>query len=180
MMAMGDEVSRSQGGNNNTWCQGSPLGWMIWSPEECDSLLHEFARKLVNIRKQLPSIFSPTIPRVEKGSNCELDDNTLSIQWHGIELDNPDWGSWSHSLSFSVHIGTGDASMWMGLNACSQDLQFQLPKACTKWHLLINTANPIPNDAPKGSMAWDEKNINLKNRSLVMTLDEKLVKALKL
>ena len=32
MLLMGDEVRRSQGGNNNTWCQNNPLGWMHWQP----------------------------------------------------------------------------------------------------------------------------------------------------
>ena len=36
MLLMGDEVGRSQGGNNNTWCQDSPLGWMVWNENHCD------------------------------------------------------------------------------------------------------------------------------------------------
>ena len=37
MILMGDEVGRSQGGNNNAWCQNSPIGWMIWNHEDCDN-----------------------------------------------------------------------------------------------------------------------------------------------
>ena len=33
MLLMGDEVGRSQGGNNNTWCQDSPLSWMVWNDD---------------------------------------------------------------------------------------------------------------------------------------------------
>ncbi len=175
MLSMGDEVSRSQGGNNNTWCQESPLGWMIWSPEDCDSLLYKFVERVIHIRKKLPTLFSPPLPRTAKDFANEIDGQSLSLQWHGIELNNPDWSSWSHSLSFSVHLGTNknEAVMWMGLNACNQNLDFQLPRPCKNWYLAINTANPSPNDAPEQAIAWNEKSIKVNNHSLVMTLDEK-------
>ena len=59
MLLMGDEVGRSQGGNNNTWCQDNPLGWMTWNHKNCDQDLKEFVIKLISLRKQLPEFFSP-------------------------------------------------------------------------------------------------------------------------
>ncbi len=180
MIAMGDEVSRSQGGNNNSWCQDSTLGWMIWNIEDCDSLLQEFVKRLIKIRKQLPAIFSPASSRTEKDSDLTLDEKRFSIRWHGIEIGKPDFSSWSHSLSFSIHLKNDEAAMWMGLNACPKNLNFQLPNPCTKWNLLVNTANQSPNDAPKEPPVWDKTNIDLENRSLVVAIDEGLSKSLRL
>ena len=59
MLLMGDEVGRSQGGNNNTWCQDNPLGWMDWDHKNWDHDLKEFVLKLISLRKQLPEFFSP-------------------------------------------------------------------------------------------------------------------------
>jgi glycogen operon protein len=46
MLLMGDEVGRSQGGNNNTWCQDSPLSWMIWGDDHCDHELQTYVQAL--------------------------------------------------------------------------------------------------------------------------------------
>ena len=56
---MGDELGRSQGGNNNTWCQDNPLGWMDWNHNNWDHDLKEFVLKLISLRKQLSEFFSP-------------------------------------------------------------------------------------------------------------------------
>ena len=44
MILMGDEVGRSQGGNNNAWCQNNQIGWMSWCPDDCDQDLKEFVK----------------------------------------------------------------------------------------------------------------------------------------
>ena len=59
MLLMGDEVGRSQGGNNNSWCQNSPLGWMVWNEDQCDLELKQFLQRLLRLRQSLPQLFNP-------------------------------------------------------------------------------------------------------------------------
>ncbi len=178
MISMGDEVGRSQGGNNNSWCQDSVLSWMIWDKKDCDIFLLEFVKKLLIIRKKLPSIFTPSTPRKEKGLKSIDNLDTYLIQWHGVKLGKPDFCSWSHSLSFSLNKNSEEASMWMGLNACNKSLEFQIPEAFSQWMTLINTANPLPEGISTKHNHWKRNTINLKNHSVVVLLDNELIKTL--
>ena len=86
MLLMGDEVGRSQGGNNNTWCQDSPLSWMIWSDDHCDHELRAFVSHLLNIRRQLSVLFNPTVPHKEK--KLALSDNSDDFGVSGMGLSS--------------------------------------------------------------------------------------------
>ena len=66
MLLMGDEVGRSQGGNNNTWCQDSPLSWMIWGDDHCDHELQTYVSRLLVVRQQLAVLFNPIRAHNEK------------------------------------------------------------------------------------------------------------------
>ncbi len=176
MLSMGDEVGRSQGGNNNSWCQDNLIGQMIWDENHCDIQLHDFIRKLLILRKQLPSIFSPESPREEKGNRKKSNSDLFTIQWHGIELEKPDLSSWSHSLSFSLNNFSGEAVMWTGLNACHKRLLFKLPKSSKEWYQVVNTMNRSPNDIPIKPRPWTKETIELSDRSIVVFLDKEFAK----
>ena len=68
MLLMGDEVGRSQGGNNNTWCQDSPLSWMVWNDDQCDLELKQFLQRLLSLRRALPQLINPLVPPRESAS----------------------------------------------------------------------------------------------------------------
>ncbi len=175
MISMGDEVGRSQGGNNNTWCQDSPLGWMIWSKENCDYDLLDFIKKLICIRKQYPSIFSPSNPHPERINGKILKKESLFIQWHGVQLEKPDFSSWSHSLSFSVNQVSGHPIMWMALNACNKPLKFQIPDPASHWKVLINTANTNKEAFSSKPINWNNPTIDLKDHSVVVLMNNEIV-----
>ncbi len=103
MLLMGDEVGRSQGGNNNTWCQNNPLGWMTWNHKNCDQDLKEFVIKLISLRKQLPEFFSPEYSFDSHKESNKVKTSGFWIQWHGIKVNKPDWGDWSHTLGYSIN-----------------------------------------------------------------------------
>ncbi|WP_320676307.1 isoamylase [Prochlorococcus sp. MIT 1300] len=173
MILMGDEVSRSQGGNNNSWCQNSPLSWMIWSKDKCDLELRLFVTKMLKIRKTIPEIFSPSTPHTEIESNTQKLSHGFSIQWHGVNLQKPDWSDWSHTISYSLHKESDDiAHMWMGLNAYNQNMKFELPKTNSGWEIIVNTAKRTKSKTKVEPMNWDETFIELKNRSLVLALSK--------
>ncbi|MFL0777859.1 MAG: glycogen debranching protein GlgX [Prochlorococcus sp.] len=172
MLLMGDEISRSQGGNNNTWCQDSPLGWMIWDPDHCDMELHLFVSRLLKVRSMLPELFSPIHPPQEtpllQDQNCD----DLWLQWHGVEPTKPDWSSWSHSLCCSINRGAKGSVMWMGFNAFSKAMHFDLPKPTSQWHRLLDTNLASPDNLPASPSPWSAKRVELESRSMVVMLAE--------
>ncbi len=165
MLLMGDEVGRSQGGNNNTWCQNSPLNWMIWDHNNCDNDLKEFVKKLISIRKQYPLYFSPKFFINEnKITNNKCEPN-LWIQWHGIKLNKPDWGSWSHTISYSINQENNGSVVWVGLNAYNESMYFELPKPISKWEKIIDTSY-----ISQENSYISEERVELESRSLIVII----------
>ncbi len=168
MLLMGDEVGRSQGGNNNTWCQDSPLSWMIWGDDHCDHELQTFVQRLLNVRQQLAVLFNPTRPHNEKKPLRSSDSDELWRQWHGVELNKPDWANWSHCLAMSLQQGHQGAVLWMGFNAYFKSMHFDLPEAASPWCRLIDTALPAGEDLPTRISQWSSSGVQLEARSLVV------------
>ena len=156
MMLMGDEIGRSQGGNNNTWCQNNPLGWMNWDKNDMDIELLNYVKSLIKMRKKFKSFINPN--QIENNMHVEY-------QWHGTDLNKPDWGSWSHTLAFSINIAkTKDPILWIGLNAYSQNIKFWVPKPKKKWLKVIDTSE---SEAFKPNLINNEF-IEINSRSTVL------------
>jgi isoamylase len=155
MLLMGDEVRRSQGGNNNTWCQNNPLGWMHWQPDAGDNALRTYLRRLLQLRQALVPVLNPEIPLLER-------------HWHGVECHRPDWASWSHTLAWSLHEADGQPLLWCGLNAYAKAIHFELPHTASGWHRLIDTGLPAGDDLPRQPSPWRPPGIPLESRSLVL------------
>ena len=175
MLLMGDEVGRSQGGNNNTWCQDSALSWMIWRPDQCDQDLFQFIQRLLTIRGRLPDLFNPDVPFSEAPPRRGDPPDRIWRQWHGVELDKPDWASWSHCLATSLQRGNRGAVMWMGFNSYFKAMHFDLPVATSRWHRLIDTALPPGQDLPEQPEPWSPKGVPLESRSLVVMVARELL-----
>ena len=180
MLLMGDEVGRSQGGNNNTWCQDTPLSWMIWSDDHCDMELFTYVKRLLVVRRQLADLFNPLVGHSEKLQRFSSDTDGYWRQWHGVELGKPDWASWSHCLALSVHKGNQGAVLWAGLNAYFKAMHFDLPEATTSWHRLIDTALPPGQDLPAHPEPWTPPGVPLEARSLVVMVAGEYANSLRL
>ena len=180
MLLMGDEVGRSQGGNNNTWCQDTPLSWMNWSEEHCDKALLTYVQRLLKVRSQLGELFNPVVGHSEQPMRQEGDPDGWWRQWHGVELGKPDWASWSHCLAMSVHRGNRGAVLWAGFNAYFKSMHFDLPKAASPWHRLIDTALPAGEDLPKEPEPWSPNGVPLEARSLVVMVAREFANSLRL
>ena len=186
MLLMGDEVGRSQGGNNNTWCQDTPLSWMIWSQAHCDTALLTYAQRLLKVRSQLAELINPLAAHSEPPPPAPSADTTdqpetpaspappisapegLWRQWHGVELQKPDWASWSHCLAYSVQRGSEGAALWIGFNAYFKAMHFDLPEPTSPWCRLIDTALTAGDDLPTVLEPWSPKGVPLEARSLVV------------
>ncbi len=181
MILMGDEVSRSQGGNNNSWCQNSPLGWMIWDKEKIDSDILTYTKKLLIVRDQLSELFTPIEPHSEKYLEDLIDTQKLWIQWHGVKLYKPDWSNWSHTISYSLNLGKNGSVMWAGFNAYNKKIVFELPKPINSWELLLNTSKGNPQDlSGKMNQLSNQKEIEIESRSQIILVAKKYYQKLKL
>ena len=180
MLLMGDEVGRSQGGNNNTWCQDSPLGWMVWNEDHCDLELKLFLKRLLKLRQALPQLFNPLIPARETTKKHPQDHTDLWRQWHGVDLSKPDWASWSRSVATSLHMGSHGALIWMGFNAHKEALDFELPIPASPWTRVIDTSLPSPQDFPDQPVPFRGVTIPMQSRSFVLLVAQDEVSNLKL
>jgi len=180
MLLMGDEVRRSQGGNNNTWCQNNPLGWMHWRHDQGDQALRLFVRRLISLRSQLAALLNPEVPLGEAPPRRSGEGSPLWREWHGVELQKPDWAAWSHSLAWSLHDGPHGALLWCGMNAFYKAMHFELPPTPHGWRRLIDTALPAGQDLPASPEPWSPPGVPLESRSLILMVSGSLASSLSL
>ena len=168
MVLMGDEVRRSQGGNNNAWCQNNPIGWMHWQPDDGDLALRLFLQRLLRLRQHLAALINPALPHCIASPLWRLEPGQMRLEWHGVQLDRPDWASWSHSLAWSLSDDRSGPLLWWGMNAYHQAMHFELPACTPGWLSVINTALAAGDDLPSQPGPWSEPATVVESRSLVL------------
>jgi len=144
MLLMGDEVLRTQHGNNNTWCQDNPLGWFDWEDLDRHGDMLRFVRGLLALRRSL-SIFA-----LDRYWHAGED-----ILWHGVELGRPDLGFASHSLAWTLIARDGQERLHVMANAWWRPLAFAVPStpANLRWHRVVDTSRETPDDLALGEDA---------------------------
>jgi glycogen operon protein len=149
MILMGDEVRRTQRGNNNAYCHDNELNWLDWSLLEKHADVHRFV-KLLLARRLLRDV-EPE--RQRKSLNQLLREARKA--WHGVKVDQPDWGDWSHSLAFGAEIKKEKLRFHMIVNAYWEPLEFELPSLEDRgghtWCRWIDTGL----DSPLDIVEWD-------------------------
>lgn len=168
MLLMGDEVARTQGGNNNAYCQDSELSWFNWSAvHRCAEILH-FVRQLIVFTKSL-ALFQLTRPFVDHAS-----DTQPSVIWHGVKLSAPDWSADSHSLAFTMRHPQSGEQLHVILNAYWEPLKFELPalESTQRWVRIVDTTQAPPNDIclKKDFITKDQNSYVAGERSVVVLM----------
>src|SRR5690242_3305979 len=111
MLLMGDEVRRTQRGNDNAFCQDNDLSWFDWALLNRHADVHRFV-KMLNEFRQRRDVVSDATPLT---LNQLL--GRAAIRWHGIALDRPDWSEHSHSLAFTLRSVNDQYLLHTMLNA---------------------------------------------------------------
>ncbi|MFM7267174.1 MAG: glycogen debranching protein [Cyanobium sp.] len=174
MLLMGDEVRRSQGGNNNTWCQNNPLGWMHWRPDDDDLALRRFLCRLLALRRRLAPLLNPELPLPEVPPRPGEGVGPWR-EWHGVEWRQPDWATWSHCLAWSLQDQERGLLLWCGLNAYYQPMRFEIPPCPAGWRRVIDTALPADRDLPEDPSPFSDSFAALQSRSLLLLVAEPLL-----
>jgi glycogen operon protein len=147
MLQMGDEMRRSQRGNNNAYCQDNEVSWVDWSLLARHRDLYRFAQK--SIAHRLRWMGSGSQVSSELSLNELL--RSADIDWHGVRLGSPDWANDSHSIAFTLRSGRYQLPVWLHLmfNAYWEALDFDLPSApaaAVGWQRWIDTSLDSPED----------------------------------
>jgi len=141
LLTMGDEVRRTQLGNNNAYCQNTFISWFDWDLLAKNSGLRRFVTFLNRLRKHFAlSAGGKSLSLPEFLAQARID-------WHGVKLFSPDLSEDSHTLAASGYIENGPAFHLM-LNAFWQALNFAVPAPPenASWVRVIDTFLPVPRD----------------------------------
>jgi glycogen operon protein len=150
MILMGDEVGRTQRGNNNTYCHDNDLNWFDWRLVEENADLLRFFRTAIALRHAHPVLRSRDHLRFADYLGAGLPD----ISWHGTRAWQPDWSAGSRVLAMMLsgrHAKGGltpDDDIYVAINSHWDALEFELPRpsAGRSWHVAVNTSMPEPED----------------------------------
>jgi isoamylase len=144
MMLMGDEVRRTQGGNNNAYCQDNETSWFDWTLLGKRADVHRFVT-LLNARR----VWRDVEHERQRVALNELI-RQADITWHGVKLDEPDWRHSSHSVAFTARFTMDRAPYHVILNAYWEPLEFELPSVADgiqgPWRRWIDTFLDSPHD----------------------------------
>lgn len=149
MILMGDEMFRTQKGNNNAYCIDDETTWVDWSLKDEHKDLFDFVKKIIRFRKEHPALKREFFyEKLDKFGNPITD-----ITWHGINPFEPDTGYYSHSIAFMI---SGfdfsknkriDNDIYIILNQWKEPLTFVLPPIYDKkWYRVVDTSLTYPED----------------------------------
>lgn len=164
MISMGDEIRRTQHGNNNAYCQDNEISWFDWGKVEGNRTLFEFVKNLIQFRKDHP------IFQLEKYWAIP-NSGEPNILWHGIKMNQPDWSFHSHSIAYTLQDKVSDCLFHFMVNAYWEPLQFELPenRAEKNWYRIVDTYLSPPDDFKKDRTLPEHTGFyELKPRSVVV------------
>lgn len=147
MIMMGDEIRRTQQGNNNAYCLDNEISWLDWSLLDQHADVYRFVSLLCARRVQRS--FDHEQNRISLLKFIESSHHS----WHGVKLNNPDWGEESRCIALHAELSQLDMYIHLILNAYWEPLDFELPPLPNHtWRRWIDTSLPSPNDI----VPWDE------------------------
>ena len=146
MFVAGDEVRRTQRGNNNAYCQDNEISWFDWRLTEKNRSLLRFWKLLIAARSQFHAKRDGRPAEFFKG---EVNERGLpDIAWHGTQLDKPGWNDPNARCLACTRAGFGsEPDLHAVLNMYWDALDFEVPIVPgRRWRRLVDTARPSPDD----------------------------------
>jgi isoamylase len=147
LLLMGDEVRRTQRGNNNAYCQDGDLSWFDWRLLERHADVHRFTQQMIAFRQRRDVVGLTGLTLNELLARAR-------ISWHGVALGAPDWSSHSHAIALGLETLRGRFQLHLMLNAYWEPLAFAVPPSpdgrAGQWRRCIDTALVSPDDIDVG------------------------------
>jgi isoamylase len=142
MLLMGDEVRRTQGGNNNAYGHDDPVSWFDWTAVEREAGLLRYTKGLIALRRRLAALLD--MP-ADMGLLELLAD--ASLEWGGVQPGQPDIGPDSRSVALTLRADAG--AVHVVFNSYWEPLEFGLPATdvgAVGWRRIIDTTLDSPDD----------------------------------
>jgi glycogen operon protein len=148
MILMGDEMRRTQHGNNNAYCRDDADNWLDWALLEKHADVHRFVSLLAARRSERSD--SAADQRISLTEMLEQ----AKTAWHGVKHLQPDWGATSHALAFGAELKREGVEIHLIMNAYWEPLDFELPRVSNNggWRRWIDTSLVSPEDI----VPWQE------------------------
>jgi len=163
MLLGGDEINRTQRGNNNAWCQDGEVSWYDWEPQPDAEQLRQFTRRLIRLRREHPVFRRDTFLRGVEGERSRLPD-AWWFRPDGRKMTRRDWNDGEHVLGMFLNgrelpspgphgEEIEDDSFIVLINAHHEDRAFMLPRRRfgAQWALEVSTSQP---EAEAGSASF--------------------------
>jgi isoamylase len=173
MLLAGDELDRSQQGNNNAYCQDNSTTWLDWSALDRETGFHHFVQRLIKLRNDYPLLRRDRfVHGKEKFSSTGFAD----IEWFGVDgkpMSEADWHNpRRHFLAMLLAgdvISTGTESLKQSTNACllivlnayANPVSFTLPPTQYDWHCIFTTTSNEPPVTPLTSLVIEPRSVQL-------------------
>ncbi len=148
MILMGDEVGRTQRGNNNSYCQDNELNWLNWTFLETNKDLFRFFKNCLAFRHA-----HPVLRNKDRFQNYDyMGSGYADITWHGTQAWHIDWsGTVMAFMLCGKHAKGGtvtDNYVYVAMNMHWDALSYEIPilPPELKWHLFVNTSVAPPHD----------------------------------
>jgi glycogen operon protein len=172
MLVAGDEVRRSQGGNNNAYCQDNETSWFDWTLTDRNRDLFRFWKRMIEFRKRHPALHRGQFFTGERNERGLPD-----VAWHGTKLNNPGWGDpEGRALAVTLAGFSGDGDIHAMFNMYWDGLDFELPTIPDRiWLKAVDTSQPPPLDiADSGAESPVVGNLcNVPARSVVILINRR-------
>jgi glycogen operon protein len=170
MILAGDEVRRTQNGNNNSYCQDNELSWFDWRLLEKNWVLHRFWERLIDFRKRHSTLHRGRFFTGEVNERGQVD-----VAWHGTRLNDAGWfDPQARTLALTLAGMNGEPDLHVMMNMYWDCLDFQLPPVQGRsWFLALDTAQEPPRDiADPGNEARIDRNpYPVQGRSVVVLIN---------
>jgi isoamylase len=143
MLLAGDEVRRSQRGNNNAYCRDDDLYSFDWTLVKKYAEVHRFTKQLIAFR------LNRTLPAERFDMTLQELLRKQPIQWRGVKLNSPDWSETSHTIAATSTLLWDQLLLYVVINAYWEPLEFELPplsEAYEPWRRCIDTFLAPPED----------------------------------
>jgi glycogen operon protein len=151
MLLAGDEVLRTQRGNNNAYCQDNEISWLDWTLVERNADFLRYVRELIALRRRHASLRRRRFLTGQPGSGPG---DEPDIRWYGRRGGTPDWNDrTARFLAFTLAgREAGEPALHVILNMDAAGHVVPLPALGTPWRLAVDTARDSPADiAPPGA-----------------------------
>ncbi len=162
MLCGGDEIGRTQSGNNNAYAQDNPISWFDWHMDKRRESLLEFTRRLIRMRRRHPNLHRRKFfqdrgihpGQTERQVNGHVERDITWLRPDGAEMTPEEWqAGWVRCIGFELNGRTLDDVNGVGepiydetfmvlLNPHHEPIQFYMPRRAAAWEVLLDSAYP--------------------------------------